>query len=303
MDYYLAQFKLVVRRILDAIDKFYEVNASIAGQCKAAKEAAERQPTELFSKEKELAKEIVEVYKANQSDSQKLQKRTFWVGVITLAVVVAYTIVTFLLWTSSRQALESSSREFEKTIRELHLQSSSQTIAAFSARDSAEAARIAADISQRQVRAYVNIQTMEALVWDPSHKVLITKFTFTNSGQSPAKGVVTGYDQFLDTFHFKTADNCLKARRLRKAEDHSSSVLAPHGGNVIISPYVRDESNSEAQKIKSGSETMCVFGSVWYDDIFGMSHETEFCAFYLNGGLWANCGHHNEMYDYQKNNK
>ena len=45
---------------------------------------------------------------------------------------------------------------------------------------------------------------------------------------------------------------------------------------------------------------MCVFGSVFYDDIFTASHETEFCIYWLNGGSWADCARHGEMYDYPK---
>ena len=229
----------------------------------------------------------------------------FAVGVATVVIFhkqfTEMTKQTRLLNTQAQQAATDSVEAARKVERQLAIAQSQ----AKAANDTAEAARISAEISQRQVRAYMNLSVpkiVPPLLWyDAKLQLILGTLIFTNSGQSPAKDVITIQGAFLDRLYPTVADNCKRARHLKKSEASAPSKN-PVGPQSIASMAIRvsDPSQNGWNAIQGGAATVCAFGSVFYDDIFGDSHETEFCLFYLNVGNWGDCATHNAMYDYPK---
>ena len=174
---------------------------------------------------------------------------------------------------------------------------------ALSAVTQAETAKTAAEVSKKalenssrafeqQTRAWLSVNKIEPTPINETQRGLVyVNVRFTNSGQSPAIDVIAHQDWALGPEAYNLAK--------RLAEPHgphsSKSPQAPQQESFTTAVVPVSEENLTA--VKSGKKTICVFGSIFYSDIFGKRHETEFCVYYLSGGAWAICAKHNGMYD------
>jgi len=198
--------------------------------------------------------------------------------------------------------MNKSLSQTQQIIQQAKIQASAAVDNAVAAKTAAQAAKISADISQRQVRAYVNLRLTDrnSLTFDATTKSLKAVIDFVNAGQSPAENVVTVNLHYFTQHHTIIAENCKEARRLPRVESGASnSVMGPQG-SIGIEIGLHDDDGTKLAGIKAGRDTVCVFGSVFYDDIFDIRHETEFCLYSLTNGNWLDCASHNGMYDYAR---
>lgn len=133
------------------------------------------------------------------------------------------TTQTKILSTQAQQAASDSIESAKKVERQLRIsEEQARTIqdGVAATRKAADAAKTAADISQRQVRAYVNLKMLpggvNALHYEPKFKAIMANLAFVNSGQSPASHVVTLVGHIVDQYHASAADSCKNVSRVRK---------------------------------------------------------------------------------------
>ncbi len=117
---------------------------------------------------------------------------------------------------------------------------------------------------------------------------IIFNVPFTNSGKTPALHVSAWIGAVGD---FKDIGFGEPSR------GHADELLGlDQVGNTSTVPFPSDV----IQKIQSGA-TLYVFGTIWYDDIFGGKHWTQFC-FYPGRDMksFGPCGKHNGTDDNPK---
>lgn len=116
MEEYQERLVRSLIRILDAIKK--QIDA-VAENAKTGKESKEPAPPQRISAEINFLPEVTGRYYAEQDKSYGLQRRIFWIGVLTLLALTVYTRITYEQWKAmldsnaiNREALESVQRAF-----------------------------------------------------------------------------------------------------------------------------------------------------------------------------------------------
>jgi hypothetical protein len=123
-------------------------------------------------------------------------------------------------------------------------------------------------------RAYVYAEPYRAFHIDGYGGILQVYTIIGNSGRTSAKNVVR-YAR-IDVLP-PTPDPSSNGHIDR---EEGSAVLSPQRTIPIIKNWNRMVNPDEAQKIKSGSLKVYVFGKILYDDVFGNTWETDFCNAY-----------------------
>ncbi len=125
------------------------------------------------------------------------------------------------------------------------------------------------------------------------------KVTFKNTGKTPA----------LEMSGWTVADSQFNWEEGDKKPFALKCLIAPDG---IISNDPFDSSTvcpiGSASKVSRGEKTVFFFGKVWYKDIFGGNHWTEFSYRFskivdADGYILQPWGYHNRTYDTQTQNK
>jgi len=183
------------------------------------------------------------------------------------------------------QALNDSKSSFEKTLGQMKAQTRAQ---------------------QRATRAYVGLKVREqdVLVYDTNKKEIVANFPIINSGQSPAQHVITRYGHkampLLPADQASNSCSNIPIPRILPVNDASESVMVPQGF-IAIAAGTSDPLQEEWKRIQARTDTMCVFGSIFYTDIFDECHETEFCVFAdPSTGHWVDCASHDAMRDFPR---
>ncbi|RWN44686.1 MAG: hypothetical protein EOS03_23865 [Mesorhizobium sp.] len=128
-----------------------------------------------------------------------------------------------------------------------------------------------------QLRAYLSAFDFDTVISNqntPPH--IVTKITFKNSGQTPARNVVLNIWWEVGTPPF---DEGRHDNAVLKVEGRGSIPAGmPFYGAVRTSPTGPDRivSQEDIEQIVDGNLSFWIFGVIEYDDVFGRSHRSRF---------------------------
>lgn len=153
--------------------------------------------------------------------------------------------------------------------------------AANAAKDSADAAKQTAltirDTAERQLRAYVSVETyvptdVDKRRMDGKYGLLVK-----NRGQTPAHKVRSWMAYTVREFP-------LAGPLTSNMESGSVAILAPAEEQVIINDWPR-VSEEDIAAVVAGSKAAYIFGEVLYEDVFGTARHTRFRLFQSGKGV------------------
>jgi hypothetical protein len=172
---------------------------------------------------------------------------------------------------------------------------------AAAAEDSANAARAAVELSdktaERQLRAYINVETT-SLSWKKG--VAVAAISLRNAGQTPAssmvfRGIIATNDDiplgamlpssFGDTptnFIIGDQDTAKVTRILGQGREETFTIESAG------TPFVKKSTKTRFPR------KLFVIGAIYYNDIFGKPRHTRFCIYYLSPEVGGYCTEHND---------
>jgi hypothetical protein len=213
---------------------------------------------------------LVDEYKARDDQNARMQRRNFWLGVVTAVIIFIYTTVTALLWWETKRAATAT------------------TIAAYAARDSAV---IAKQALLPKITVW-KITPASAILPDAE---IFFDFDWRNTGGGDALGIHMQANAGICVG--KREINCLKIEPFSAPSARESrgqgDVEAKTGG--FSSVRLPPQSEDIVRALWHGEQTIYLYGVFDYDDIFESSHRCEFCYFYMldKGGTPLRCPTHN----------
>lgn len=204
-------------------------------------------------------------------------------GAATALATIGLVVATGLLWTVTREGAVATAQSAQAAERAAG--------AAERAAIAAEQAHTAAqETAKRQLRAYLFLEP-ELVVEVPASGIVKVDFSVKNSGQTPASNFWFGSRiALVERKKSKTS-----FRSFPRVEATETSALGPD--RVVECAF--DEHKLSAVDIaalKGGERDLVVSGCLFYEDVFGDSHHTNFCCrlFYSKGGdreqEWASAG-------------
>ena len=274
-DYQTRLLRSLVK-VLDTIKEQIETITEYAKAQEKPKEPAPPGPPQRVSAEIYFPPEISNRYYAEHNKAHRIQRWTFWVGVLTLGALVAYTCVTYHEW----QAMLESNRITR--------------ISAEAAQSAAATAKATLDTSEKsfkqEQRAYVSATTFNMtnppicrFPPDNGTRVCVDVHTF-NSGRTPAIGSRT-------TRHVTFGP---RARKVIESLDVPPfavpfSDMWGSGLEHWATGYTKIIDSKTAQSLIDGTTEVYIYGVIQYFDIFGDYHETGFCSHKLRSGAFMGC--------------
>lgn len=153
---------------------------------------------------------------------------------------------------------------------------------------SQEAIKRNIEIFEKDQRAWIGVKSMEGNVGPEKGNV---KIKFTNTGKTPALAL-----------HFAWETNCGPKGIVPKFTYTESGaegrfVLVPGQemqGESISRPGGPICSIEHLQQLTTGTGALWASGTIWYQDVFGKAHATEFCGLFTGGEqAFTPCKFHN----------
>jgi hypothetical protein len=234
-----SKFTLIAKRILRELRALNEtvganllaVQKQVEKQTEATHKAEDAVQKEQSLPEAALILNAIESIGRDYRESQRAQdghhNKTFWVSVVGVMVVAAYTTFTALQWFDLRDNFKVEQRAWV----------------------------VPFDLSA------------EPFTGDPIKTIF--KVLFKNTGRTPA----------LKTHAWIAATPDLQSIPVTNPEELSGAdamILGPNGiGNTSTQkPYPPEA----IQLIKKGVR-LYIYGTIWYQDVFGKHHWTQFCYY------------------------
>jgi hypothetical protein len=140
-----------------------------------------------------------------------------------------------------------------------------------------ESNEIARETAQQELRAYISFRPHALIDLAPKRKPM-AKFFIVNNGQTPAKNMryIAGMERLRFPLPPDQGDLAVPEQRARLP------VQTVHPGNEIIgeAAYVAMFDEHECEEIIQGKGfPLYLYGTIFYDDIFGVGRTTKFCVY------------------------
>jgi hypothetical protein len=191
-----------------------------------------------------------------QKDMVTWARGMFWAGVAELLLTVAGVL---LIWRTLR-ASWAAAREAKR--------------AADAAHTALEDSRIS---SEQQLRAYVNVSKMRAKL---EGNLLWFKIIFVNAGQTPAHGLRSAMNIWMDTFAIANEEP-VPTIEFEKLE---GGTLEPRGRYFVQKPFALTE--DQLADVQAYKRSVWCDGRLEYVDVFGSKKTVSFrCRTYLHRGF------------------
>jgi hypothetical protein len=232
----------------------------------------------------------------------QFERATLRLGRYGLAVTVLTGIFIVLQWREMHTGSVDTHTLAEAAKSQAEAANKGADAAMRAATAAETASKVASDSLEIGERAYVLIETEDnpsMLQFGPG-KQLFINIKYLNTGRSPAKNVtVATQNPILSTDKperhiLKATPERIKAAAADNIAGISKATLAPgkHGFVTAVGPML---SADDFGKIQGGKLYIGVHGQIFYDDIFGKHHLTEYCLVYLTGGAFAFCNQYNTV--------
>jgi hypothetical protein len=219
------------------------------------------------------------------SQSVPIDRFTGWLVTWTALLFIATVINAGVLW---------------KTDNTLHDTLLETKKSADAAENSANAARAAVELSdktaERQLRAYINVETT-SINWNKG--AAVAEIGVRNAGQTPASGMVfrgiiatnddiplgallpASFGDVPTNFIMGDQDVSKVTRILGQGREESFTVR-------LSSPFVKKGIKAKFPR------KLFVIGAIYYTDIFGKFRHTRFCVYYVSPEIGGYCTEHND---------
>ncbi len=140
-------------------------------------------------------------------------------------------------------------------------------------------------------RAWVGVPDGRVTQFEAGKPVNVELYV-VNSGKTPAIGVHSKH-----SLNGAVGDN-LPEFIFGSTKGPDSLVSIPPQGKITILFHPPDSdalSSPAMDAIKSGANGAYAYGTIWYEDVFGKSHQTDFCMRIVYPGILQACPKHNTM--------
>jgi hypothetical protein len=266
MDNTTRQIVAFSKRILRAIEALQETSKAIADYSKATKDAmnsALARPSLPVRTETDFSPRIVQAWKSHEYSNYRLQKKSYRIGCITLVVLGIYTTLTYLLWWQNANNFREGNRAWVLV----------HTI------DTTNGNTILFP-SQLKVGDKVGVQVY-----------------VKNSGNTPARhariGVVVVPQYYDQPWELDSGDQPVFS--VGDEAVGPETTIAPAGTKSNSTLLWGQLSETDLAALANKRLVIYMHGRVIYQDIFGISHWTHFCAVLPFTGAWTNCKYGNEI--------
>jgi hypothetical protein len=208
--------------------------------------------------------------------------------------LVAWTFLLFLATIGSAAVLWKTDHTLVETMVETKK-------AADAAEASAKAAKAAVELSdktaERQLRAYINVETGD-FNWNKGNAA--ATIHLRNAGQTPAsnmvfRGIIATNDDIPLGSMLPSSFGDIPANFLIGDEDTSKVTRILGQGREetftiqwSVSPFAKKTAKPKIPR------KIFVIGAIYYSDIFGKPRHTRFCLYYLNVLVGSWCTQHND---------
>jgi hypothetical protein len=218
-----------------------------------------------------MNRENQDANKAHYSDQNRHENRMFWMELIGLFLITVYATFTIAEW----NVFNRERKTMENELQMMHDQ----------------------NVMDERAWVFPRDQT-----WGIDNTNNYWKTRFVNSGKTPALNVVFQIGDTEDT-------------NLIPTNDESPEYYGPKANGSIIAPgaFVDGRSvNVPDRAINDVHNGQClyIYGHVWYEDVFGNHHWSQFCYFFSNNVAYSNsleeahfANFHNSTDDTAKNNQ
>ncbi len=151
------------------------------------------------------------------------------------------------------------------------------------AKESADTARSTVetmkDTAQRQLRAYVGIESITINKFGDSD-VPEVHIIFKNTGLTPAYINIKTTRTAILMREFPISGDFPDFPPINSSIQSSQSVIGAGGVVQSIAPTARPLSDAENSSVRDGTGAIYVFGEITYKDVFGISRFTKFRLYY-----------------------
>jgi hypothetical protein len=100
---------------------------------------------------------------------------------------------------------------------------------------------------------------------------------FRNTGKTPAVNVTAYMNQSIFTNSIPQTDQPTSPTNTLGGVQFSGLLAPDADGSISVSSFFISFSDPNQQAISSGKKPYYVYGTIWYDDIFGKHHWSQFC--------------------------
>jgi hypothetical protein len=199
----------------------------------------------------------VEQGKARSENTQKADdnpKITDWMqggaAIVQAATAIVVTVFTVFLYRTSRKMSQV-------------------------AEDQAETTRSTLEVLRLQLRAYVNVASIQAIKDEDRPGVMVAMITTINVGQTPAYDVVhlAGIAGAANDCPIQP-DFTLAGKDIKRG----TAVMRGGGKSTLELPTAGPLRPDQEAGVKSDTDSIYVFGEITYRDTFGVAHFTRYRA-------------------------
>ena len=193
-----------------------------------------------------------------------------WIQAISNAILVFVTACyAYYAW-GQWQSLKETMRMTEKLVETGTRQSETARLAA-------EVAKLTADLLQADLRAWVAVREI-VLTGDRSEgRPVDVKVFLINTGKTPARDLVGQVRVVM------AKDYLARPEFAILSDDHPRIALAPGPTNIHIDRDNQRFPAEHTRQYQEGEVRIYVHGRIIYKDVFGVAHQTTFCAFHAFG--------------------
>ena len=263
--------KQVIKLLDGATTAIQNYTDTIRKQPEANKHSKDPQQFTVIKSEISLPPAICAYYETEQNERpnkarwKRMERTVEFTGIALLAI---YTFYTIKMYHANREAADAAKSAADAGIAAV------------------EASRAASRLDQR---AWIGTEGYSAVI-NAGVPANVT-IAFRNTGKTPAL-------QFRSSVNTSPEPKGLYPDFNRLAEPKSKGVLPPNGVNTVsVSPTKGAKlAQSEYEKVRSGELVVFIYGTAWYEDIFGQPHWIHFCSYVGRDGTSVQiCDTHNEV--------
>jgi hypothetical protein len=220
----------------------------------------------------------MQAYQSNEDSSQRLQRKSYRLGYITLIVLGLYTLATLGLVKVSRDSLEASKKSFAETLRQME----AQTIALSNLAAAVQTANAqAANVDRPWFGTTLAVEGFEV------NKIPVATVLFINSGRRPAKVIVAEVNS-----HFFAK---FPANPPFEHQIVSHNIVVPN--TPVINKYGFTKtplSKLEVDAATAGNPRLFIYSNIQYLDVgTGLEHHTHSCWVYIGNDPVLSKGFYN----------
>ena len=200
---------------------------------------------------------------AEHKRTDRREQRTFWLHIAEIILITVYAFFTVLEWktfNSERQTMEQELGISQtNTIQQMQVLRG-QLSEMQKTRELDERAWVVPGITHAQLLIDTNSGEAGGVIF---------RVHFKNTGRTPAINVVPVIGEFSDITNIPMAD-------VYPNPVYNSMLLAPDEDGITATRSDIKTSLERYQYIKNGGQYYLA-GTIWYDDIFGKHHWTQYC--------------------------